>query len=127
VRRAAAVLAWTAGLGFGLPCAYGIKYFADRHEVWEFLGFPTYGGGHFEEVGVQTSVGLLSGFLAVCGTEVLAGVLLWRGERAGRVLAFGLLPLELAFWIGFALPAGPLLGVARNGLLPAERRVTDAA
>ena len=121
------MLASIAGLGFGVPCAYGIKYFADRHEVWEFLGFPTYGGGPFEEVGVQTSVGLLSGFLAVCAAEVLTGVLLWRGQRAGRVLAFGLLPLELAFWIGFALPAGPLLGVARNALLLAERRVTDAA
>jgi hypothetical protein len=28
--RAAAVLAWFAGLGFGLPCGYAIWYFADR-------------------------------------------------------------------------------------------------
>jgi hypothetical protein len=28
-----------------------------------------------------------------------------------------LLPFELAFWIGFALPFGLLLGIARTGLL----------
>ena len=46
--RAAAALAWVTGLGFGLPCTYAIWYFADRGEVWTFLGFPTYGGGPFE-------------------------------------------------------------------------------
>jgi hypothetical protein len=29
------------------------------------------------------------------------------------VLAVALLPFELAFWIGFALPLGPPLGLAR--------------
>ena len=45
-------------------------------------------------------------------TEPVAGWLLWHHRRTGAVLA--LLPLELAFWIGFAatLPLGP---VARLG------------
>ena len=39
--RAAVVLAWITGLGFGLPCGYAIWYLADRGDVWTFLGFPT--------------------------------------------------------------------------------------
>jgi hypothetical protein len=38
------------------------------------------------------------------------------------VLALALLPLEAAFWIGFALPFGPLLGLARTALVLAARR-----
>lgn len=115
--RAAAVLAWFSGLGFGLPCAYAIWYFADRGEVWTFLGFPTYGGGPFEDIGITTTVPLLVVFLLVCAAEVAAGWLLWQRRRAGAVLALALLPAEFAFWIGFALPAGPLMGLARTVLL----------
>jgi len=45
VTRIAAVLAWLAGLGFGLPGAYGAAYLTSHGEVWTFFGFPTYGGG----------------------------------------------------------------------------------
>jgi hypothetical protein len=111
--RLAAVLSIILGLGFGLPCAYGIRYLSRTGEVWTFLGFPTYGGGPFERIGIRTTVPLLVAFLGVCGLEVLMGWLLWRGRRASRVLAVGLLPIELAFWMGFALPFGPPLGLAR--------------
>lgn len=111
--KLAAVLSILLGLGFGLPCAYGIRYFSTTGEVWTFLGFPTYGGGAFEGIGIQTNVPLLVAFLVVCGLEVVTGWLLWRGLGAGAVLAVALLPLELAFWIGFALPFGPPLGLAR--------------
>jgi hypothetical protein len=109
----AAIISFLVGLGFGLPCAYGIRYLSTRGEVWTFLGFPTYGGGPFEEIGIQTTVLLLVAFLVVCGLEVMTGWLLWGGRRAGAVLAVALVPLELAFWIGFALPFGPPLGLAR--------------
>ena len=111
--KLAAVLSILVGLGFGLPCAYGIWYFSRAGEVWTFLGFPTYGEGPFEAIGIQTTVLLLPAFLVVCGLEVVMGWLLWRGLRAGAVLAVALLPLEFAFWIGFALPLGPPLGLAR--------------
>lgn len=113
VVKLAAVLSILVGLGFGLPCAYGIWYFSRAGEVWTFLGFPTYGEGPFEAIGIQTTVLLLPAFLVVCGLEVVMGWLLWRGLRAGAVLAVALLPLEFAFWIGFALPLGPPLGLAR--------------
>jgi hypothetical protein len=115
--RAAAVCSWILAVGFGLPCAYGTWYFADRGEVWQFLGFPTYGGGPFDDVGLHTSVPLLVAFLLVCVAEFVAGWLLWRHRPAGTVLALALLPFEFAFWIGFALPFGPLLGLARTILI----------
>jgi hypothetical protein len=111
--RLAAVLSIILGLGFGLPCAYGIRYLSKTGEVWTFLGFPAYGGGPFERIGIRTTVPLLVAFLVVCGLEVVTGWLLWRGRRTSRVLAVALLPIELAFWIGFALPLGPPLGLAR--------------
>jgi len=115
--KTAAVLAFFGGLSFGLPCAYAIWYFADRGEVWTFLGFPTYGGGPFENIGIETTVPLLVLFLLVCAAEVAAGWLLWQRRRAGAVLALALLPVEFAFWIGFALPLGPVVGLARTVLV----------
>lgn len=112
--KGAAVAAWIAGLGFGLPCLYAIWVLVETDRVAMFLGFPTYGDGPFVAVGIETTVPLLMAFLAICAAETVAGALLWRGRRSGIRLALGLLPLELVFWIGFALPFGPLLGVVRT-------------
>lgn len=105
------------GLGFGIPGLVGMRHLAERGEVWTFMGFPTYGGGPFERAGIETSVPLLGAFVVVCLAEVVVGVLLILGERAGAWLALGLLPLELVFWIGFALPFGPLLGLVRTAFV----------
>ena len=114
VVKPAAILSSLLGLGFGLPCLYGIRHFSATGEVWTFLGFPTYGGGPFERLGIPTTVPLLAAFQVVCAAEVVTGWLLWRRKRAGAVLSVALLPVELAFWIGFALPFGPPLGLART-------------
>jgi hypothetical protein len=115
--KAAAILAWFTGLSFGLPGAYAIWYLANRGSVWTFLGFPTYGDGPFEDVGIDTTVLLLVAFLLVCLAELLAGWLLWRHRRSGGLLALALLPFEFAFWVGFALPLGPVAGLARTVLV----------
>jgi len=39
------------------------------------------------------------------------------GARPGLWLALALLPVEFVFWIGFALPFGPIVGVARTVLV----------
>jgi hypothetical protein len=118
--RIAALLAWLAGVGFGLPDVYAIWYFAQHRSVWTFLGFPTYGDGPFEAVGMATTVPLLALFLLVCLAEVVAGWMLWRNHPTASIVSLVLLPVEFAFWIGFALPAGPLLGLVRTALvLPA--------
>lgn len=47
--KLAAVPSIFLGLGFGLPCAYGIRYLSTTGEVRTFFGLPTYGGGHLRE------------------------------------------------------------------------------
>lgn len=117
MRAAAGTLSILLGLGFGLPGIVGALHYARTGEVWTFLGFPTYGEGPFERFGIHTGVPLLLGFVVVCVLEVVVGVLLIAGFGAAPVISYVLLPFELAFWIGFALPAGPPLGIARTVLL----------
>lgn len=117
--KAAAVCSLVLGLGFGLPGVYGAWYFARQGEVWTFLGFPTYGDGPFERWGFPTSTALLVSFVAVCAAELVVGVLLWRDATSAPWLALALLPVELVFWIGFALPFGPMLGLVRTALVVA--------
>jgi hypothetical protein len=115
--QAAAVCSILLGLGFGVPGAIGTLHFARTGQVWTFMGFPTYGGGPFEEIGLATSVPLLIGFVLVCLVEVVVGVMLLADAPNARTFAYALLPFELAFWFGFALPFGPVLGIARTVLL----------
>jgi hypothetical protein len=112
--RVAAASSGLLGFGFGVPCAYGIWHLARRGEIATVLGYPTYGKGPFEAVGIPTTVPLMSAFLSVCLGEVACAWLLWKGRPAGRTMAMWLLPLETSFWIGFALPFGPPLGMART-------------
>jgi hypothetical protein len=105
------------GLGFGIPCAFGIRHLAQTGQVWTLMGFPTYGNGPFERIGVTTSTALLIGFLSVCVVEVALAVMLWTGAPHAAALSYALLPFELVFWIGFALPFGPPLGIARTVLV----------
>ena len=102
------------GLGFGIPGILGAVHLARTHEVWTLMGFPTYGGGPFERVGLSSSVPLILAFVVVCAAEVAVGVLLWTDSSHAALLSHLLLPFELVFWIGFALPFGPLLGIART-------------
>ena len=117
MRIAAGVISVVLGLGFGLPCIVGIRHFARTGEVWTFLGFPTYGSGPFERIGVPTSTPLLVGFLAVCLAELAVGVMIWSDAPGAKVIALALLPVELVVWVGFALPLGPPLGIARTILV----------
>jgi hypothetical protein len=117
MRRGAGILSVLLALGFGLPCVFGLRHFAQTGEVWTFMGFPTYGHGPFERIGMPTTTPLLAGFLAVGVAEVAVGVMLWAGTPHAPAVSYALLPFELAFWIGFALPLGPPLGVARTVLL----------
>lgn len=42
---------------------------------------------------------------------------MWSAQPVGMWLAIALLPFELIFWIGFALPFGPILGAIRTVLV----------
>ena len=114
---AAAICSLFLGLGFGIPAVAGTIHFARTGEVWTFLGFPTYGGGPFERIGLPTSVPLLIGYVCVCLAEVAVGVMLLPDVPHAATVSYLLLPFEFVFWIGFALPFGPPLGIARTTLL----------
>jgi hypothetical protein len=123
---AAAITAYACGLGFGLPCVVAIRHLIDTGRVWRFLGFPTYGDGPFDSVGMHTTVPLLAGFLAVCAAELALALLIQRRSLQAELVSSLLLPIELAYAVGFALPAGVLLVVARVALmsrLPSEARL----
>src|SRR5690349_12615586 len=99
-------MAAATGIGFGVPGIVGLRHFARSGEIWTLAGFPTYGDGPFERIGIPTSTPLLLGFVGVCAAEVgLAGAL-WRGTRRSVLASHALLPIELAYWWGFALPFG---------------------
>ena len=115
--RAAAATSWLLGLGFGIPGVIGLVKLARTGEVWTFLGFPTYGDGPFDRLGISTSVPLIAAFVVVCAAELLTGAMLWT-DAPGAVLAtWILLPFELAFWIGFALPFAFVLALVRTVLI----------
>ena len=115
-------MSWATGLGFGLPGLYGIVHMARHGTVARFMGFPTYGEGPFERVGIESTVPLMSAFVGVCAAECLAGGLLWRGRRSGAMLSLALLPVEAAFWAGFALPIPPVLAAVRTASVLWNRR-----
>ena len=125
--RVAGGLSVLVGVGFGLPGVYGAAHVARTGEVWTFLGFPTYGHGPFEGIGIETTLPLMIAYVPVCAAEVACGVLLWRGRRAGVLMSVLLLPFELAFWTGFLLPYAFPLGIGRTALAVWPARRTAAA
>ena len=50
--RVAGGLSVALGLGFGPLAVYGARFFAEHGTVWYFAGFPTYGDGPFESIGI---------------------------------------------------------------------------
>lgn len=44
-------------------------------------------------------------------------VLVWGGHRIGAVMALVLVPVEIVFWVGFALPVPPIVTTAAMILL----------
>ena len=109
--KVAAALHWFIAAGFGVSCIPGIRNLSMGGDIPMLFGFPAYGRGPFEGVGLPTTVPLLVVFLLVCILEAIAGVLLWGGQRSGAVLALALLPLGAVFWWGFALPIPPIFAV----------------
>lgn len=111
--RLAGLFALLVGLGFGIPGVFGVRHFASTGQVWQFMGFPTYGDGPFVSAGLKTSIWLLVGFVIVCAAEVVVGLTLVAGWGPALWIQFALLPFELAYWWGFGLPFGFLFGAAR--------------
>lgn len=115
--RVAAIFCWISAVGFGVFCLPAIRNLLTGRDIPIVMGFPAYGRGPFERLGLPTTVPLLAGFLLVCILEGVAGALLWRGSRLGAILGLALLPAGAVFWWGFALPFGPIFALVRTILI----------
>ena len=115
--RVAAILHWFIAVGFGVFCVPAIRNLLSGRDIPMVMGFPAYGRGPFERIGIPTTVPLLAAFLLVCILEAIAGFLLWRGSLIGAVLALVLLPLGGVFWWGFALPIPPIVALVWTVLI----------
>jgi hypothetical protein len=115
--KIAAICLWMGGLGFGLPCLYAMWSLMEGKGIARLMGYPTYGEGPFEKIGVHTTIPLLLGFFLVCGLECVAGWGVWNANKGSAVLSFAIIPVELLFYIGFALPFGPPFLILRVILL----------
>ena len=115
--RAAAILFWFTALGFGIFCLPAIGNLLNGRDIPFVMGFPAYGRGPFERVGIPTTVPLLAVFLLLCILEGVAGWLLWGGHKAGATLAVVLILPGAIFWWGFALPIPPIVALIRTILI----------
>jgi len=109
---------WLIALGFGGPTPFAAAHLLRTGSLPIFMGaFPAYGGGLFQRLSPEAFVVCLGLFAAVCALDAYSAVLVWNAERIGAVLMLALVPFELAFWLGFALPIPPVFAVARLALL----------
>ena len=124
--RPAAVVTWVYVAAFGVPAIPVAIYLAQRGALPSFYGlFDMYGGPWSARFADGTLLWLLMAFLAVTLVAAWSAWLVWKGSRAGAILNLALLPIEAAFWIGFALPLPWLLGAARAALLIAGWKSLD--
>jgi hypothetical protein len=92
-------------------------YYAFTQDNLPSLGGIRLLGGPFESLGM--SAFLLAGlmYIFVSALKILAAYWLGKSRKEGAILGFILLGMSIIFWYGFALPLGPLLGVAQIVLL----------
>lgn len=119
--KASAVLMCLVAIGFGGTAPFAAARLLRDRELPVLFGLPfrAYGGGFFEQWSPEVFAVLLGLFAALSALELFAGYLLWHGEPLGAVITIALLPIEIFFWAGFAVPIPPLVAVARMGLLAA--------
>ena len=124
--RGAAILLWLVAAGWALPAPVLMWWVAvkGRLPVLPYIGEPN-GGPFSESLQPNVFIVLLGLSLLLGIAQVVAGVLLWDGQRSGAVLQFALLPIEAVFWYGFALPIPPVFALIRVVLvLLAWRQLT---
>lgn len=108
------------GLVFGASAPFVLAFYADNGYLPTLFFFRAL-SGPVEELGRQGF--LAAGFVLVAASavSVVAGLLLWHGERRGVQLALLVDPIAFVLGLGFALPL-LLVGVPlRSGLVLANR------
>lgn len=102
--------------------AWSIGAVPTLYYAFERGGLPTVAGirlmgGPFESLGIDALTVMGTIFVVVSAMKFLAAYWLWHSRKDGAVLGLILLCLSAIFWYGFALPLGPLLGLAELVLL----------
>ena len=112
--RAASIVTWVYALGFGLATVPVSIYLLRTGQLPNFFGlFEMFGGPWSASTSDRTFVGLLLLFGAMTLVAGCSAWMLWQGRRMGAVLNLAVLPVEVVFWIGFALPLPWATGLAR--------------
>jgi hypothetical protein len=120
--RIAALLFWATAIGFSASIVPVALYLLEHRDLPQVFGIRAF-SGPFEALGVETFVVLLAAFQVVCVLEATTGWLIWTGRRGGGVLGLALLPIAAIFWVGFALPLPPLIGLVRAAIVIANWRL----
>jgi hypothetical protein len=92
-------------------------YYALTHRSWPTLFGIRLLAGPFEALGIDALIVSGIAYVIVNGLKLMSAYWLWNSRRDGAVLALILLGLSTIFWYGFALPLGPLLGLAQAVLV----------
>ena len=74
-------------------------------------------GGPFERLGLEVLIVAGIMFVVVSALKLLAAYWIWNTRRDGAILELILLGVSTVFWYGFALPLGPMEGVAELVLI----------
>jgi len=105
---------------YGLPSIpIAVFVLRERRLPWLWDLFPMYGGPWWSSMSIAEFVASLGAFLSVNLVVAAGGVVLWSGRRIGAVLALAPLPLEVLFWLGYALPIPPVVALLRIVLVAA--------
>jgi hypothetical protein len=90
---------------------------SDRTAAAAVDAFPVYGGPWYDSGQPEGFAAQLGAFFVMMLVVSWGGWLLWRGSRAGAIVAVVTIPVEALFWYGFALPIPPLLTLVRVALV----------
>lgn len=88
-----------------------ILYITEHGELPRFFGIRSLSGPISEMYGVDAVLAAQVPYGALHLLGVVAGYLLWRSNRLGGILGVVVIALSSLFWIGFAVPYGPLIGI----------------
>jgi hypothetical protein len=116
--RAAAFVTWVYAAGFGGTALPVAVYLLTRGELPTFFGlFPMYGGPWSMRFKPGAFAALLVAFSGLTGLASWSAREVSQGRKTGAIVNLAVLPVEMVFWLGFALPFPWLAGAARAVLL----------
>ena len=110
------VLIVVDGLGWALGVLLTLKYMLDHRSLPSVAGIRLL-SGPLEAIGVDGMVVAGLCFVTISALKLLAAYWVWNLRMDGAVLELILLGISIPFWYGFALPFGPIGGLAECVLI----------